>query len=111
MITLEQFKKIIDTIREQDKIDSEINNALQKICGSWVMFNTDNKVYPLVPMLLKEIFNDKGDWISYWMWDCSFGEKYGEKKGQLAATEKNGKYIDIKTVEKLYRYLVKESKK
>ena len=111
MITLEQFKKIINTIREQDKIDSEINNALQKICGSWVMFQTDNKVYPLVPMLLKEIFNDKCDWINYWTQECSFGENYGKGKGQLCAYEKNGEYIDIKTIEKLYKYLVKESKK
>lgn len=111
MITLDLFKKIILAIKEQSEIDQEVSKSLEKVCDSWVMFNTKNKVYPLVPMLLKEIFNDKGDWIEYWMWNCSFGKKYGKGNGELCAREKGGKYIDIKTIEKLYKYLIKERKK
>lgn len=111
MITLEQFKKIISAIKEQNEIDQEVSKSLEKLCDSWVMFQCKNKVYPLVTILLKEVFNDRGDWINYWMWDCDFGKKYGRGKGELCAREKSGKYIDIKTIEKLYKYLIKERKK
>lgn len=54
-----------------------------------------------VVRLLENIMQDKGEWISYWVFELDFGRKY--KDGTV--TEADGSIIKLKTVEDLYNYL------
>lgn len=54
--------------------------------------------------LLKDVFDDKGDWISYWVYELDFGKKAEEDSIQ----SKEGKNIPIKTIKDLYILLTNE---
>ena len=51
---------------------------------------------------LKSQFNDKCDWISYWMWELNFGENW--KPGTVT---ENGNDIPLKTIDDLWNLLTK----
>ncbi len=69
MISKEIFLKIVTLIKEQDAIDEEVSKALEKVCGSWVMFNTDNKKYDALLLILKETIKDSDDLISWFLYE------------------------------------------
>lgn len=54
--------------------------------------------------LLKDVFNDDGDWISYWVYELDFGRK--ARKNSI--TDKDGRNIPIKTMKDLYNLLTNE---
>lgn len=53
--------------------------------------------------LLGFIFDDKDQWIDYWVYELDFGRQY--KEGTI--TDANGENIPLETVEELYELLVK----
>ncbi len=97
MISKEIFLKIVTLIKEQDAIDEEVSKALEKVCGSWVMFNTDNKKYDALLLILKETIKDSDDLISWFLYEDV------DKKIWL----KDGTEIDVSTPELLYDYFKK----
>lgn len=98
MVTKETFIKIIKLIQEQDKIDEEISNALEKICGSWVLFGTEHKVKRALFLLLNATINDEFDTISWWLYENV--EKF--------IYDKEGNIIEnLTSVDALYAYLIK----
>ena len=54
-----------------------------------------------VSRLLESIMEDKGEWISYWIFELDFGRKYEDG----AITEADGSIIKLETVEDLYNFL------
>lgn len=52
--------------------------------------------------ILKDEFNDKDDWISWWVYETDFN-----RRKDLTAKHKNGKPIKLGTPEELYKFLVK----
>ena len=100
MITKEQFIKVISTIQLQHEIDSEIDISLQKICGSHVCFQTENKIYSMVDELLAIIFEDKEDWIPWWLYETS----------NKVITYKDGTTKDVTLVGDLYDFLIENVK-
>ena len=96
MITFDLFDKIINAIKEQDKIDQDVSDALELICDSWVMMNTKNKIYGALSELLKEAMQDEGDYIGWWLYEDVEKVVWVYKKK-----------IDVSTTKKLYDFLLK----
>ena len=96
MMTLEEFKEYISIIQtftaDYDKareyINDEIMEKLYSPCNC------------LIDMLTDE-FMDESDWISYWIYDLEFGDKWKE-----GAVTDNDVDVKMKTVEDLYAVLM-----
>lgn len=100
MINKKTFVEIIKLIKEQEKIDDDFSTALETICDSWCLYGTKNKAYKALMIVLKEVFDDKGDWISWWLYEDVKKEVYIE-------SFKGKKTIPLKTPEQLYDFLIK----
>lgn len=98
MVSKETFIKIIELIQEQDKIDQEIGTALEKMCGSWVLFGTEHKIKKALFLLLDATINDKFDTISWWLYE-NVDKFIYDKKGNIIE--------DLTSVDALHNYLIK----
>lgn len=104
--TKEEFIEIINLIREQQAIDKEIDQALQKVCGSFVAYGTENKYLDALLKMLEIAFNDKqNQWISWWLYESEVTDKFPDAK---VITDVDGNKINLATVDVLYDFLVKE---
>ena len=99
MIAFELFDKILTAIKEQDKVDQDVSDALELVCDSWVMFNTKNKKYEVLGDLLKTVMQDESDYIGWWLYEDVKKVVWVDKKK-----------IDVSTTRKLYDFLVKNIK-
>lgn len=104
IMSKESFCQVIDNYKSMWDFTDEMNDLFRK-------YKSDGEVFPpmctgTVVDLLEFIFNDKNQWISYWVSDLSFGKDYedGDVKNE------NGEDIPLKTVEDLYDLLVKNMK-
>lgn len=104
MINKKIFIRIIKSIQEQDKIDDDLGKALETVCDSYCMYGTKNKKYDALHILLKEVFNDKGDWISWWLYEAV--DKY-----VYIDSFRGKKKLSLKTVEQLYDFLIQNMKR
>lgn len=93
------FKQIINAIKNQSKITSELHFKYRFDLYDSVFGRNEAEICKA----LKKEFNDKDNWISYWMWELDFGEKW--KPGMVVA--KDGTDIQLKTVDDLWNILVK----
>ena len=99
----EVFIKIIEGIKAQREYDRKMSEKLSDIFidfDGW--YNTDVVITPIEDALEEE-FDDKGEMISYFMYDLDFGENWTRD----SCSEKDGTIIDISTSDKLYDYLMK----
>lgn len=62
MISKELFCKVLQLLKEQDAIDEEFGNALQKMGNGFFVFGSENKYREALLMLLKEAAHDQYDW-------------------------------------------------
>lgn len=108
MITKQEFVEIINRLRNyndlQDKIqdlfkDNIENREMDFINAGSICIGHER----IVVKLLENIFNDKGDLISWWIYERDYGREF-----DLGDLEANGIEIDLTTAEKLYDYLVSE---
>lgn len=60
----------------------------------------------LILSLLKGIFQDKSDWIDYFIYDLQYGEKYTD--GMI--TYENGDFVKLANVDDLYALLTENLK-
>ena len=70
MLSYNKFEKVIDTIQKYYKKDDQLTELLEVegfICYS------GNIVDTLVDLLETVMEDVENQWISYWIWDCSFG--------------------------------------
>ena len=98
MITLKTFKNTIKAIRKQSDKEHEFCDALDKIVDGRFVPKMSTDILIALLDCLKEIFNDKDDWISWWLY-----ERDGDKS--MTAYYKNGKEIKLDTAEDLYKFL------
>jgi hypothetical protein len=103
MISKQLFCKILKLIKEQDEIDDNFSKALETLCDSYCIYGTKNKKYEALFIILKDLFNDKGDWISWWLYE-------DVEKNIYIDSLKGKKKILIKTPEALYDLLIKNMK-
>lgn len=96
MLKKETFIKILGLIIKQEEIDNEVSKAIEKISDTWVLINSKNKYYEALHLCLKEVMNDKDDYIAWYLWEDVPKKVYIKKEAH-----------DISTPEKLYDFLVK----
>lgn len=104
VMSKESFCKVMDNYRSMFDFTDEMNDLFDK-------YKMDGNIFP--PMctetvidLLEFIFNDKNQWIRYWIWELSFGTDYEDGDVQ----NPDGSIIPLKTVANLYDLLVKNMK-
>lgn len=100
----ESFCKVMDDYKSMFNFTNEMNELFDK-------YKMDGNIYPpmctdTVINLLAYIFNDKDQWIEYWVWELEFGERYED--GDVRSSD--GSIIPLKTTEDLYNLLVKNIK-
>ena len=98
------FCKVMDNYKSMWNFTDDMNEVFKK-------YNCDGEVFP--PMctetvidLLEFIFNDKNQWISYWIFELDFGKDYED--GYVK--DEHGEVIPLKTTEDLYDLLVRNMK-
>ena len=63
------FGKVLSMIKEQEVIDEEFSDALQKVGNGHFVFGTESKYREAALILLKETVHDKFDYIGWWLYE------------------------------------------
>lgn len=100
-ITKEMFVKVLNMIKEQQEIDDKVGDALETVCGGWVLFNSENKNHQALVMLLEELCVDIHGYISWWLYESI--EKIVKEVN--IASDKEPRTWDLTTPEALYDYI------
>jgi hypothetical protein len=96
-INKELFIEIINSIKEQNQIDYEVGQSIEKISDTYVMINSKNKIYNALYKLLEQI--DTDDFIGWWL--------YEDVEKVIWVKDKK---IKVDTPEKLYDFLKEHGK-
>ena len=113
MITKQEFVKIINRLRDyndlQDKIqelfkDNIDNQEMDFMNAGTICVGHET----IVVKLLENMFNDRGNWISWWLYEQDYGRNVSIDD---VFDEEIGKFVDLTTPEKLYDYLIKEKRR
>lgn len=100
-ITKEMFVKVLNMIKEQQEIDDKVGDALETVCGGWVLFNSENKNHQALVMLLEELCVDIHGYISWWLYEsCN-----KIVKEMYTNPDKEPRIWDLTTPEALYDYI------
>ena len=104
IMSKKSFCQVMDDYKTMFNFTDEMNELFDK-------YKCDGYIYPpicteTVANLLEFIFNDKNQWISYWIFELDFGERYEDGDVQ----DKDGNNISLKTSEDLYNLLVENMK-
>lgn len=104
IMSRESFCKVMNNYRSMFNFTDEMNDLFDK-------YKMDGNIYPpmcteTVVDLLEFIFNDKNQWISYWIFELDFGKDYED--GYVK--DEHGEVIPLKTTEDLYDLLVRNMK-
>lgn len=101
VLSFESFKSYLDSIRNLWSFEDEMNTVIRTHggddCSIWPSGWTD------ILSLLEFIFNDKEEWISYWIYELDWGKEYED--GSIL--NKNGSVIKLETEKELYDFLLK----
>ena len=99
MISRETFKKIVTLIQEQDELDEKLNDLIETISGSYCTFQGENKKYQALNIVIKELFNDTGEWFDWWLYEGGGTVQY-----------KDGTEKSIDTIDEIYDMLMSNMK-
>jgi hypothetical protein len=104
MLPREQFVRAIDNIRAQEKRVSEFNEALNKICDGFPVYDVNNRYLAGLLDILKYTMDDKYDYISWWLYEAP-------NAGYTIYWTENGKEVscDLEDINVFYDYLVSEA--
>lgn len=101
MITLESFKKSIETIEKYNDLQDELYKTLNKITdGNFIVTIGDTLIADIL-RLLQESLNDEDDWIGWWMY---------EDVEKIIYYSAENRQVDVTKVEDLYNFLVENYK-
>lgn len=101
-LTLEQFSVYIEFIKERDKNMEKINKLFTEEFEDSIFYPYFRYEAQMV-RLLETVMKDKGEWISYFIYDLDFGNKWHEN-----CVTDGDKDIPLGTIEDLYNFLVEE---
>ena len=107
MINKNKFVSIMNALKSADELQDRINELMKTAkeniqddfmnAAGLMICHTD-----IVIDLLSYIFDDKAEWISWWVFETNYGENHTK-------VYKNDEIIaDIKTPEQLYDFLIEE---
>lgn len=107
MISKEKFVEIINRLKDYNDLQDKIQNLFRDNIDNQEMdFMNAGSICigheSVVVDLLKNIFDDKYDYIGYYLYECDYGRETENK-----IFDNDDKPIDISTPEKLYDYLIK----
>ena len=97
-------KKIVGYIRI-DKLHNPFKNSYYYFL-SYVCVDSNYQNAGIATKLLEFIFNDENQWISYWIFELEFGERYEDE----CIKWEDGEVIPLKTAEDLYDLLIRNTK-
>lgn len=100
LLSKEEFTKIIESYKKSFDFTDELNKLFDR-------YDCDGEIYPPigsedVVTLLEFIFDDRDEWISYWIFELDFGKEYEDGYVQ----GRNGEIIPLRTPEDLYAFLI-----
>lgn len=110
IISKEKFIKIINRLKNYNDLQDKIQDLFRDNIDNQEMdFMNAGSICvgheTIVVQLLEKMFDDKGEVISWWLFEMDYGRTVSLEDIYDSATDK---YIDLTTPEKLYDYLVKE---
>lgn len=105
-MTKEDFCKEIEYIKSLLKQGDNFSDAFELLLEDTYVTNIFGGVADHLVALLSQLCCDKGEWISYYIWELDFGEKYTEE----SVTEADGTPIPLKTPEDLWNLLQENCK-
>ena len=99
ILSRNEFRKAINSYKNMWNFYDDINHVFQK-------YHRDDSVLPSYELdtiisLLQFIFDDKDQWISYWICELEFGSQY--KDGMIQ--DEDGNNIQLETIDYLYDLL------
>lgn len=106
MITLETFKKCINAIQYQDKIDEQLTALLvDKECTGWI--TTGEKLVNAMRALLKDAMNDQYNYIDWWLYDVEEGERKVWERKKVQSPVQNLLFeYNLDSLGDLYNYIL-----
>jgi len=93
---IQTMEYIVESIRKYEKFNKAIQEYTNDTNFSGFFMNDD-----FLLDLLKELYDDKSDWIGYWLYDLDCGKLAKKKSIQM-----KGKNIPIKTLDDLYNIII-----
>ena len=98
-MTFTDFEKYMNAVHKDYRWMDLVTDAL----NSDVLYENLNSQYFLLD-LMTDIFEDKEDWIGYYIFELNWGEEY--EPGMVK--DKDGNDVPLATLEDLYNILTKE---
>ena len=110
MITKQEFVKIINRLRDYNNLQDKIQELFKDNIDNQEMdFMNAGSICvgheTIVVKLLENMFNDRGNLISWWLYEQDYGRSVNIDD---VFDEEIEKFVDLTTPEKLYDYLIKE---
>ena len=102
MISQELFVKTMERLEKLDHNMGALDNAMHALCPGFGGFYIPEAV-DVTMEVLKEIFNDKDEWIEY----CAYELDYLAKYENGTVTWEDGSPIDLSAWENVYDFLIK----
>lgn len=100
------FISTMNKLEELNKEQEEFYNILHKMDNEFGGCYIHNKTISMVEDLLKNLMNDKYDYIGYYMWELNFGKDYTDG----IITEADGTIIKLANAEDLYNLITSNQK-
>ena len=69
MITKETFCKVMSLIKEQEEIYNQVGKALESVMDGHFILGSENRFLEALLLVLKEVFQDDDDYISWWLYE------------------------------------------
>ena len=101
MISKELFVKTMERLERLDHNMNALDDAMNALCPNFGGFYIPEAV-DIVMEVLKEMFDDKDEWIEYCAYDLDYLAKY--EHGMV--TEEDGTPIYLSTWEDVYDFLI-----
>lgn len=102
MLSKQDFIKTMIELKKLDEDIRDVDLALKKLDPDFGGFYI-SRCTTLIVDCLKSAMNDKDDWISYYIYELEWGNKW--KKGTVTDNKKD---IKLKTLDDLYNYIIKK---
>ena len=96
MISKETFCTVIALMQEQDQVNEQVEQALELVAERVFFLGAHDRYRKSVLILLKEIFHDRFDYLSWWLYEHVEKVIYWDDDSSF----------DVSTPEAFYDYMV-----
>lgn len=101
MVSKETFISVMNWLETLDKKMDDVDTALKELSPDFGGFYIPD-VTDIVVEILKDVFNDEDEWISYFIYERDW--LHDLKLGDVTV---DGEPIDLNTWDKVYKFLIK----